>query len=181
MPGAKIYVVNSLELIAAVQRHHKALAFPPIEAKMGRRMNAWSDEADKIIMKNVNGDEGDWGMSMESYKVMRSALTPGADLDAMNRIMIQNIAASVEKLRPGNISSTTEVNLMQWLRHELTMATTRAIYGPQNPYADCNVENGFWWVSQAVCSVPGLSEMLIMSLGTLSMILRCFSSTLCHQ
>jgi len=144
MPGAKIYIINSLELIAAVQRHSKTLAFPPIEAKMGRRMNAWSDEADKIIMTNVNGDEGDWGMSVESYQAMRSALTPGADLDAMNRVMIQNIAASLEHIRPEKGCLGTSISLMRWLRHELTIATTNAVYGPLNPYVDRNVEDGFW-------------------------------------
>ncbi|KAL6713087.1 hypothetical protein ACLMJK_009208 [Lecanora helva] len=155
MPGAKIYIVNSLELIAAVQRHHKTLAFPPIEAKMGRRMNAWSDEADKVIMKNVNGEEGDWGMSMESYQAMRAALAPGVDLDAMNRIMVQNVAASLERLQPEKGRPSTNINLMHWLRHELTMATTNAVYGPRNPYANRDVENGFWDL------VGGLTMMFV--------------------
>ena len=149
MPGTNLYVVNSIDLIGAVQRHHKTLAFPPIEAKMGRRMNGWSDEADKIIMTNVNGDDGDWGMSMESYQVMRSALTPGEELDAMNRVMIQNVAASMETLQPAKGDSTQTIELRKWLRHELTMATTNAVYGPQNPYADPEVENAFWYVGVA--------------------------------
>lgn len=111
---------------------------------MGRRMNAWSDEADKIIMTNVNADEGDWGMLVETQQAMRAALTPGANLDAMNRVMIQSIAASVNRIRPEKGHSCVKLSLMHWLRHELTMATTNAVYGPLNPYADRNVENGFW-------------------------------------
>jgi len=144
MPGAKLYIINSLELIAAVQRHSKALAFPPIEAKMARRLSAWSDETDQIVMKNVSGDEGDWGMSVESYQAMRTALTPGANLDAMNRVMIPGIAASLDRLQPEKHYSSTNIGLMQWLRHELTMATTNAVYGPLNPYLDSKVEDGFW-------------------------------------
>jgi len=75
---------------------------------------------------------------------MRSALTPGADLDAMNRVMIQNIAASLEHIRPEKGCLDTSISLMRWLRHELTMATTNAVYGPLNPYVDRNVEDGFW-------------------------------------
>jgi len=111
---------------------------------MGRRINAWSDETDKIVMKNVNGDEGDWGMSVESQQAMRTALTPGADLDAMNRVMIQSISASLDRIRPEKGHPTANFSLMHWLRHELTMATTDAVYGPLNPYADRNVEDGFW-------------------------------------
>lgn len=128
---------------------------------MGRRMNAWSDEADKIIMTNVNGDEGDWGMSVESYQVMRSALTPGADLDAMNRVMIQNLAASMERIRPEKGGSNPSISLMHWLRHELTTATTNAVYGPLNPYADRNVEDGFWCVSPQADSPYRVSHMCL--------------------
>ncbi len=111
---------------------------------MGRRINAWSDEADKIIMTNVNGDEGDWGMSVETHHAMHTALTPGADLDAMNHVMIQSIVASLNRIRPEQGHSKVEIGLMHWLRHELTMATTNAVYGPLNPYADRSVEDGFW-------------------------------------
>ncbi len=144
MPGMKIYVINSVELIVATQRYPKTLAFPPIEAKMGIRLNGASETANKIIMKNVNGDEGDWGLSMDTYKCMRTAMTPGSGLDSMNRVMIQELAASMEKLHVEKSSSSITIGLMEWLRHEITLATTYAVYGPQNPYRDENVENGFW-------------------------------------
>ena len=145
MPGVKLYVVNSVELIGAVQRYHKTLAFPPIEAKMGKRMSGCSEEADKVIMTNVNGDDGDSSMSIESFKVIRSALTPGEDLDMMNRTMIRNIASSCEKIRPSDVDSPVKLNLREWLRHEITMATTNAVYGPMNPYVDRHVEDSFWY------------------------------------
>ncbi|MCJ1433380.1 hypothetical protein MMC27_002740 [Xylographa pallens] len=144
MPGTKIYVINSVELITATQRYPKTLAFPPIEAKMGIRLNAASEAANQIIMKNVNGDDGDWGLSMDTYKCMRTAMTPGSNLDSMNRVMIQEVAAFMEKLHTVRSSPSPTIGLMEWLRHEITLATTNAVYGPMNPYVDKNVENGFW-------------------------------------
>lgn len=123
---------------------------------MGRRMAGWSDETDKIVMTNVNGDEGDWGMSVESYHAMRTALTPGINLDAMSRVMVQNTAESMERIRPEKDCAYRNIGLMHWLRHELTMATTNAVYGPLNPFADRNIEEGFWCVYSSadfVCTI----------------------------
>ncbi|KAI0179482.1 hypothetical protein GGR52DRAFT_570367 [Hypoxylon sp. FL1284] len=58
LPGQKMYVVTKPELIQAVQKQHKILAFPPIEAKFSSQVCGASLEAQTILAKNVNGDEG---------------------------------------------------------------------------------------------------------------------------
>ncbi|KAL7620712.1 hypothetical protein AAE478_009709 [Parahypoxylon ruwenzoriense] len=75
LPGQKMYVATKPELIQTV---------------CGASL-----EAQAVLDKNVNGDEGDFGLSMESYSVMRAALKPGSNLDDMNRIMIREIAKSI--------------------------------------------------------------------------------------
>ena len=137
-----MYIVTTPALIQSIQKQPKILAFPPIEAKFSSRVCGSSKEAHGILMKNVNGDEGDWGLSMESYAAMRAALTPGADLDEMNRVMIQNIAASVDDL--GTSNRQVKRGLAQWLRNTITIATTNSVYGPQNPYKDQSVQDAFW-------------------------------------
>ena len=143
MLTSKLYVINSIDLISSVQRLPKILAFPPIEAKFATTICASSKEGNQIIANNLNGEEGDWGYSHDVYKSMNSALAPGPALDGMNRIMIQNIADSLNKLRPqGN--QPLEIKLAEWSRHEITMATTNSVYGSHNPFKDPNVENAFW-------------------------------------
>ena len=93
-------------------------------------------------MKNVNGDEGDWRLSMESYAAIKNALAPGAELDGMNRVMVQNVASSLDNLEAEG--SSIRVGLAQWLRKTITKATTNSVYGPLNPYRDEAVQNGFW-------------------------------------
>ena len=111
LPGVKMYIVTSPALIQAVQKQPKRLAFPPIEAKFASQICGSSPEAREIMIKNVNGDEGDWGLSMESYTAIKSALAPGAELDGMNRIMIQNLASSLDNL--GAVGSSSRVGLAQ--------------------------------------------------------------------
>jgi len=38
------------------------------------------------------------------------------------------------------------VDLVAWIQHEITIATTEAVYGPGNLYRDPEVESGFWYV-----------------------------------
>jgi len=141
-PGAKLYIVAKPALIQLIQKQSKALAFPPIAAEFASRVCGSSKEAHAILMKNVNGDEGEWGLSMETYECMRAALAPGADLDAMNRVMFQNIAASIDELR--TTKRMAKKGLAQWLRNTITIATTNSVYGPQNPYKDQSVQDAFW-------------------------------------
>lgn len=143
LPGQKMYVVTTPELVQTVQKHHKTLAFPPIEAKFASKVCGASLEAQAILSKNVNGDEGDWGLSMESYAAMRTALKPGSQLDDMNRVMIQEIAKSLDVLQPAK-GETRTINLYAWLRNAITIATTRSVYGPMNPYEEKTIADAFW-------------------------------------
>ncbi|KAI1342685.1 putative cytochrome P450 [Xylariaceae sp. FL0016] len=143
LPGQKMYVVTRPGLIQNVQKMYKTLAFPPIEAKFASQVCGTSPEAQAILAKNVNGDEGDFGLSMESYHGMRSALKPESQLDDMNRVMIHEVAKSLDSLQPKESESRT-IGLYGWLREAITTATTRAVYGPMNPYDDEDIANTFW-------------------------------------
>lgn len=143
LPGQKMYVVTKPELIQTVQKQHKILAFPPIEAKFASTVCGASHEAQAILAKNVNGDDGDFGLSMESYAAMRAALKPGSQLDDMNRSMIQEIAKSLDLLQPAKKQSK-KIELYCWLRDAITTATTRSVYGPMNPYDDKTIADAFW-------------------------------------
>lgn len=143
LPGQKMYVVTQPELVQKVQKQHKTLAFPPIEAKFASTVCGHSLEAQAILAKNVNGDEGDFGLSMESYSAMRAALKPGSDLDDMNRSMIQKIAKALELLEPPR-GDSRRVGMYAWLRDAITTATTRSVYGPMNSYDDKAIADAFW-------------------------------------
>lgn len=138
-----MYVVTKPELIQTVQKQHKILAFPPIEAKFASTVCGASPEAQAILAKNVNGDEGDFGLSMESYAAMRAGLKPGSQLDNMNRSMIQEIAKALDLLEPARTQSK-KIRLNAWLKDAITTATTRSVYGPMNPYDDTAIVDAFW-------------------------------------
>ena len=144
IPGSKMYIITKPDLVQSVQRQQKSLAFPPIEAKFASTVCGSSSEAHNILLQNVNGDEGDWGLSMESYSAMRAALKPGPALDDMNRVMIENIASSLDQLGMDGGLVNARIGLSAWLRKAITMATTNAVYGPENPFKEGSVADAFW-------------------------------------
>lgn len=141
-----MYVVTKPDLIQKVQKQHKVLAFPPVEAKFASTVCGVSPETQALLLQNVNGDEGDFGLSMESHAAMRAALKPGSQLDDMNRAMIHEIALSLDVLQPGTAPKTRQIDLYGWLRDIITAATTKSVYGPMNPYDDKTIADAFWQV-----------------------------------
>lgn len=126
-----------------MQRQHKILAFPPIQAKFASTVCGASAEAQAILAKNVNGDDGDFGLSMESYAAMRNALKSGPQLDDMNRSMIQEMMNAIDSLQQANAESK-KIGMYAWLRDAITTATTRSVYGPMNPFDDKAIVDAFW-------------------------------------
>ncbi|KAI0197471.1 cytochrome P450 [Astrocystis sublimbata] len=152
MPGQKMYVITTPDLVQLAQKQHKTLAFPPIAAKFASTVCGASKAAQDILAQNVNGDEGDHGLSMESNTAMHAALQPGADLDDMNRAMIQGIAASLDELQPAK-EETRRLGLSAWLTKVVTEATTRSVYGPLNPYDDPEIVDAFWDFEAGLMSI----------------------------
>jgi len=142
MPGGKMYIVNSPELIMSVQRNSKTLQFAPFASQFLVRICGLSSKAVQILRTNIDLREGDWGLYQDSLKAIHAALAPGAGLDHMSRLMLESVSGSLEDL---NTKGTRRrISLAQWLRHELTLATSDAVYGPQNPLQDREVEDAFW-------------------------------------
>lgn len=70
---------------------------------------------------------------------MHHGLSPGTALNGMNNAMIKHVCECIDTIGPAKI-----VRLDAWLRHNVTLATTNAVYGPYNPFKKSTVENAFW-------------------------------------
>lgn len=102
-----------------------------------------SKTANDILSTNINGDEGFWGYSITFYKAIHAALSPGPGLDEMNRTMARRVTASIDQLF-SQPNGGKVVKLFEFVKHEITLATTDSVYGPQNPFKDPKVEKGLW-------------------------------------
>lgn len=154
LPARKMYVVRDPDLIPTIQKQHRVLAFPAVMAEFMAVACGTSKETQGIQAKNVNGDEGDHGLSMEMRAAMHEALKPGPHLDGMSRDMIQEVAKALDALQPGR-GDATRIAVYGWVRDVLTTASTRSVYGPMNPYDDKATAEAFWEFNSGLMSLRG--------------------------
>lgn len=137
LPGSRMYIVNSPSLITSIQAQFRALSFTALEANIAANLLGCEKSTIDIIGRDVNKDGG-YLMSFPKY--VHGALSAGPALDAMNRRAIQVIAGSLDTWAQ---KKTTEIQLWQWVRHELLMASTEGVYGPKNPFRDPEMEKAW--------------------------------------
>lgn len=75
----------------------------------------------------------DSGFLPAFIKVVHPALSSGPALDSMNGRAVEVLSRSLDRLVA---QGPTRVNMFEWIRHELLMATTDSVYGPHNPLRD---------------------------------------------
>jgi hypothetical protein len=132
----KFYVVNSSNLVEAVQNHRKVFSFDPFLTDIAYRAGGIERSGLNLLREKENGGLGI--MKTVIHDMKRALL--GDDLDAMNENMIKNLETSLNELEfcKGGFDLNT------WLRHAITVASTDAVYGPFNPYRNEGVETAFW-------------------------------------
>ncbi|KAM7187067.1 cholesterol 7-alpha-monooxygenase [Naviculisporaceae sp. PSN 640] len=141
LPFMRIYVVNSTQLIPLLQKQWLSVSFASIAAGAGGTVGLSKHGQD--ILKQGLGTEH--GFSESWPKHIMPAMSPGPDLDAINRKAVQVFADEMEKLRA---QGTQRVPLRTWSRKAMVMATTEAVWGKQNPYRDPEVAEA-WRIFEA--------------------------------
>ncbi|KAL8804984.1 MAG: hypothetical protein Q9200_005608 [Gallowayella weberi] len=123
--GRKVYVVNSPDLISAVQKNAKTLTFDPFVSFVSPRIFDAGDHAMAVINDNLDGEKGQWGLLSDVSRGMHTALAPGESLDWMTRTMLNKLEESIEPL--GENDDGTEIDLYRWVRKAFTVAGTEAV------------------------------------------------------
>lgn len=141
MLNRKIYVVTSPDLVSAVDRQ-KLLAFNPFIAQIGKRITDHDQATSQIVQHNLNGENGT-GYVVEVHDGTVAALAPGNSLENMTLTLLREISSYLAALE-----SKKQIDFFAWTRKTITMCSTRAIYGPQNPFnQNPDLEEAFWFVS----------------------------------
>ncbi|KAK4189459.1 cytochrome P450 [Podospora australis] len=152
LPGQKMYIATSSELVQAVQKQHKILAFAPLAAKFVVKICGMSQEGDSMIKKNLSGDEGNESLWLAAESHIHNTLKPGANLDDMNHSMIEEVVRELNELQPGP-GKLAKIGMYHWLKGVITTATTRSVYGPMNPYDDKDIADAFWDFQEGIVAL----------------------------
>ena len=121
----RIYVVNSPDLISAVQKDAKALSFGPFVSWMSPRIFDVGEDAMAIINENIDGAKGPYGLLPEITRGMTTALAPGKSLDSMTQTMLGKLSEFIDPL--GVSDEGMEIHLYRWVREAFTVASTEAV------------------------------------------------------
>lgn len=135
MPWARIYVVNDESLISSVQRQFRALNFPVIMGKAIGKIAGTSPATNEIMNRDLTTDDG---FLVGFNKAIHYTVSAGPELDRLDRDAINSFATSIDRFSAGGPRS---VSLFSWVRSEVLLGTTDAVYGPFNPFRDPRIEN----------------------------------------
>ncbi|ELR04278.1 hypothetical protein VC83_08087 [Pseudogymnoascus destructans] len=155
MPGRKIYVITKPELVARVDRQNKFFSFAPIVSEFSSVTCGTSKAANEILSQNLLGEHGNWGLCEDMVIGMRESLKPGENLDKMNVIMAKEVCRSLDQTKPEDGKDARIIQLSAWVADVVTMATTKSVYGPENPYEREDIRDAFWEFEK------GIMKMLV--------------------
>lgn len=145
MLNGKVYVVTSPDLVGAVYRNAKTLAFNPFIAKFSQRITNYDEATSLIVQHNLNGENGP-GYVIESHDAILKALAPGENLEKMTLIMLEEVSDAL--IAFDHHGDNDKINFFAWIRKTVTMCSTKAIYGSENPFSKYpELEKAFWFVS----------------------------------
>jgi hypothetical protein len=164
MPFQRLYVVHIPSLIQTIQSKANAANFIPNLLDFGMLFSGMNKQSQSILTKafGVNGNA--FTMSVHKY------LLSGPSLRAVTTTAVDRLSASL----PNNFAQNHAEGLLELIRHELTLALTGAIYGPENPYDDPEIEAS-WRYVHFQCTHKSLADR---SLATSYQALITYSTAL---
>lgn len=103
----------------------------------------------------------------------RTTLAPGPQLDHQNKRAIDVLLESMDEiLSPGS----TRIQLYEWTKHLISLASTEGIYGSSNPFRERTDEDDFWYVDFTARSEKLLSTVRTWNNGIPALMAKMFTS-----
>jgi hypothetical protein len=128
LPRTRISVIISTYLIPAVQRQVRVLDFAPIESRSVVNLMGATPAGREILKTSRNG-VGESSHAIDFGQAIYPATTPGANLDAVNRLSVQKVSEFLDTLTS---KKPQTVKLFDWVRQNIAWATSEAVYGVRN-------------------------------------------------
>ncbi|KAF4628996.1 hypothetical protein G7Y89_g9155 [Cudoniella acicularis] len=141
MAGNRVYVINSPDLVVAVQRQHTVLSFWSVAAAFTAQLAGLSSYAEKTFVDNSHGEE--WKPSLmraEMENAHASFRSGGEFLAPLQITALEILAPSIGKLE-AQIGETLE--LKRLVGDGMMASVTRSIFGVKNPFEDPSVGKDF--------------------------------------
>ncbi|POS75528.1 hypothetical protein DHEL01_v206074 [Diaporthe helianthi] len=133
LPGVRLYIVNATSLIPLIQRQVRSISFVPVTLKMHSTLMNLSSSTSQKISRDAYEDNG---AVFGTPHLFHPSLSPGPQLDILNRKSVQIVASSLSKFAEKGAAT---ISLFDWVSGQVLSATTESVYGPLNPFRDPSV------------------------------------------
>ena len=138
--------MNNARLASEIQRKSKTFSFDPFVILAAERLAGTTSHGLALIREDSDGDCHVRGLVADSHERFHKLLNSSSCLKSMSCDIAANIATALS-----NLASTSDsvVNLSQWMKRTISVASTNAVYGPLNPFAIDSRVNGAFWLVQS--------------------------------
>ncbi|KAK8053584.1 cytochrome p450 protein [Apiospora saccharicola] len=147
MPGSRMYVVTDPLLAAAVQRC-KTLSFTPLVPDIIKRVLGLDDASVAIARMNLDPGPGEpRGILADWQDLIARRMKPGEELNVMSRNAVSALKLHLDQEQAYLMQHRPyrEVDLLEWVRHIVTLATASHFFGSRNPISqDPELVRAFW-------------------------------------
>ncbi|KAK8069425.1 cytochrome P450 [Apiospora phragmitis] len=147
MPGSRMYVVTNPLLAAAVQRS-RTLSFSPIIPNVTKRVLGLDEATAAIARWNLDPGPGETrGFLADIQDLVARRMKPGEDLTILSRNAVSALKLQLDKEQTNLMQHRRykEIDLLEWVRHIVTLATASHFYGSRNPVSqEPELERAFW-------------------------------------
>ncbi|KAL8920373.1 MAG: hypothetical protein Q9172_004540 [Xanthocarpia lactea] len=141
--GKDVHIINSPDLVVAVQKNPRIYDFSVFANTMLPRLFDLDKKTMKLASTNIEHPGGSRNLVVEINRIFHRCLSPGPSLEKMERVALPRLLCYFEEL--GSRTDATTLDLFAWLRSVMTVASTEAIYGPENPFSKRpQLEQAFW-------------------------------------
>ncbi|KAK8018122.1 cytochrome p450 protein [Apiospora marii] len=147
MPGSRMYVVTDPLLAAAVQRC-KTLSFTPLIPDITKNVLGLDDASVAIARMNIDPGPGEpRGFLADFHDLVARGMKPGEELNVLSRNAVSALKTHLDQQQAYLMQHEPyrEVDLLEWVRHIVTLATASHFFGSRNPISqDPELVRAFW-------------------------------------
>lgn len=138
-----MYIAASPEAAQAVEKANKTIVSGSLVAPILEKVFLLDRHSMAILNRNRDGLEPGNGLLPGVQKAVASVLLSGPGLAEINCAIQKAILPRVNGLVEGRMTRT--VFLWSWIRHESSLASVEAIWGPEHPFLkNALLEDDFW-------------------------------------
>jgi hypothetical protein len=156
---SRMYLITSPDWVNVMKKHHKSLSFYALIVEALKIIFKLNKTTINIIEHNLDSKTRERGENLfqETHDMMHATLAPGKHLDDLSLTMLNDMASRVDVLARKEDESQPAGEIMGlwgWIRHNLSLASATAVYGPYNPFSmNPDLVTDFWTLDENLISL----------------------------